>query len=281
MMKREFSLAYLTAGPRDPRDVISTAARLGYDAVGLRALPVAPGGDYAPFIDDKALLRETQAVMRDTGVRVFDVEIIRINRDFSVEGVMPFLDICGALQAKAILVAADDTDESSLIANYAAFCEAAAQFNLTADLEFMPWTAVKSANDAVRIVTAAAQPNGGVLVDSLHVGRSATTLADIAAIPRDWLHYAQLCDAHGPTPLDESELIFTARCARLLPGEGGIDVAGIVAALPDTLPISVEVPHDERRAAVGFEEWARQALAASRRCVELGMSQKMKTINRI
>lgn len=264
-MQHTFSLAYLTCGPVHPVDAVALAAKLGYDAVGLRALPAAPGGDYSLFLENKNLVRETAAALRDTGVALFDMEIIRLNESFSVQAVQPFLELCGTLGAKAVLVAADDRDEGRLVANYVAFCQAAAPFGVTADLEFMPWTAVRSANDAVRVLRAAGQPNAGILVDALHAGRSQTTWADIAAIPRDWLHYAQLCDAKGPTPETDAGLIQTARCARLLPGEGDIDVVGLVAVLPRDLPLSIEIPHEERRGALGVEEWARQALAASRR----------------
>jgi sugar phosphate isomerase/epimerase len=263
-MSRVYSLAYLTAAPLAPPDVVTLAAKLGYAAVGMRALPAAPGGDFDPLIEDKALLRETVARIGDAGVGVFDVEIVRIAPDFSVETFRPFLDVCGALGARAVLVAGDDPDAARLTDSYAAFCDAAAPYGLTADLEFMPWTEIPNARAALRIVEGASRPNGGVLVDALHAGRSATTPADIAAIPRKYLHYAQICDAPVPTPKTNEELIFTARRARLPPGEGGIDLAGIFAALPADLPVSVEVPHDERKLAVGVESWARQALAAAR-----------------
>ena len=71
-------------------------------------------------------------------------------------------------------------------------------------------------------------------------------LADIAAIPRAMLSYAQLCDAPGGIPPTHEGLIHTARCARLLPGEGGIDLVGILSQLPVDLPISLEIPHAER-----------------------------------
>jgi sugar phosphate isomerase/epimerase len=103
-----------------------------------------------------------------------------------------------------------------------------------------------------------------VLVDALHAARSATTLADLAALPRERLSYAQICDAPGEVPTTTEGLIHTARCARLLPGEGGIDLAGIFAQLPRDLPISVEIPNDARKAEVGPEEWSRLALAATR-----------------
>lgn len=263
-MARAFSLAYLTAAPLSPPEAIRLAARLGYAAVGLRVTPAAPGGAFSPLIEDKALLAETQVVLRETGASVFDVEIIRIGADFVPEAHGAFLEVCGALDAKAILVAGDDPDEARLTARFARFCEMATPFGLSANLEFMPWTAVKDAKSALRVVEAARQPNGRVLVDALHAARSSTTPADLAAIPANRLAYAQICDAPAGIPATEAELVHTARCERLLPGEGGVDLAGIFNALPADLPVSVEIPHDIRKAAVGVEAWSRQALAAAK-----------------
>ena len=263
-MEPFYSLAYLTGTPLSPPDAISLAAELGYQAVGLRATPAAPGGDFSLLMEEPALLRATVARAKATGVGVFDVEIVRLKPDFDVTGFRRFLDMCGELGAKAVLVAGDDANERRLIDSYAAFCAAAAPYGLTADLEFMPWTDVPDARTALRIVMGAGQPNGGVLVDALHAGRSTTTLDDIRAIPSRHLHYAQICDGAAETPTTDEGLIFDARCARLLPGEGGIDLVGIFSALPVDLPVSVEVPHDERKAAVGVERWARDALGAAR-----------------
>ena len=162
-----------------------------------------------------------------------------------------------------MLVAGDDPDEARLTASFAALCEASAPFGLSADIEFMPWTKVPDARTASRIVSGAAQPNGGVLVDALHFARSATSLADIAGIPRQRLNYAQICDAPAEIPTTVEGLIHTARCERLLPGEGGIDLAGLFKSLPGDLPISVEIPNEKRLAELGAEEWARRALIAS------------------
>jgi len=81
-----------------------------------------------------------------------------------------------------------------------------------------------------------------VLVDALHFARSDSSLADIGAMPRHRLHYAQICDAPAEIPATTEGLIHTARCERLLPGEGGIDLAALFRTLPDDLPISVEIP---------------------------------------
>ena len=213
-------------------------------------------------MQDAAALAATLARMRDTGVGVFDLEIVRVGASFRASEHLPFFEAGARLGAKAMLVAGDDPDEARLTASFAALCEAAAPFGLSADLEFMPWTEVADARTALRIVTGAAQANGGVLVDALHFARSASSFADIAAIPRHRLHYAQICDAPAQVPATVEGLIQTARCERLLPGEGGIDLAGLFKMLPKDLPISVEIPNDKRAPALGAEGWARQALGS-------------------
>ncbi|MBR0755428.1 sugar phosphate isomerase/epimerase [Bradyrhizobium jicamae] len=267
-MTRIYSLAYLTSAPLAPPEALTLAGKLGYQAIGARIAPAMPGGDFSPLTTDAAMLRDSVRRITDTGVSVFDVEIIRLGAEFKPDDVAAFLDVAAHLKARAILVAGDDPDEGRLTASYAAFCRAAAPFGLTADLEFMPWTAVKDAQSALRIVTNAAQPNGRVLVDALHAARSTTTLEDIANLPRGLLSYAQLCDAPAGIPTTTEEIIFTARSARLLPGDGGIDLKGMLGALPHDLPISLEIPNDEQLAKLGQEEWARRALAAARKIAE-------------
>ena len=266
-MAHIYSLAYLTSAPMAPPDALVLAAKLGYQAIGVRIAPAAPGGDFSPLATDAPMLRDTINRIADTGVPVFDVEIARLGADFKPDRFAAFLETAGKLKARAILVAGDDPDEARLTDSFAAFCRAAAPYGLTADLEFMPWTAVKDAKAALRIVTRAGEPNGRVLVDALHAARSTTTLDDIAGLPRQLLSYAQLCDAPAGIPATHEELIHTARCARLLPGDGGIDLAGLVRALPDDLPLSLEIPNDEWLPKLGAEEWGRRALAAARRVV--------------
>ena len=70
--------------------------------------------------------------------------------------------------------------------------------------------------------------------------------------------------AAAGTHFSTEEMIHTARCERLLPGEGSIDVKGLFETLPADLPVSVEVVHFERMAQMGQLEWARHCLAASR-----------------
>ena len=268
-MTRLYSLAYLGAHRCTPSQAIRVAAAEGYQQVGLRLWPNAPGAAQQFLLGRPEALRETLAAQRDTGVGVLDLEIIRIAEGFDPHTWDALYEAGAALQARAILVAGDDRDEARLIDNYARLCEVMKPFGLTADLEFMPWTGVPDAKSALRVVRAAGQPaNAGILVDALHFGRSQTTLDDIRAIPRELLHYAQICDAQAGTHFSHEDMIHTARCARLLPGEGSIDLHGLFDALPADLPISVEVIHLEREKAIGVNEWAARCLTASRPFVE-------------
>lgn len=262
---RPYSLAYLNAHRCTPPEAVRVAAATGYQFAGLRLWPNGPSAPQQFLIDRPDVLRETLAAMADTGVGIFDVEIIRIGDSFDPHTWDSLYDACAALKAKAILVAGDDTNEARLTENYARLCEVMAPYGLTADLEFMPWTAVKDANTALRVVQNAGMPaNAGILVDALHFGRSTTTLDDIRALPRQLLHYAQICDATAGTHFSTEDMIHTARCARLLPGEGNIDLRGLFAALPADLPVSVEVVHHEREKTADPTQWAATCLAASR-----------------
>lgn len=259
-----FSLAYLTASSLTPPQAIDLAAELGYQSVGLRLYPAAPGGAAQRLHKDPHMLAETVARVKDTGVGVFDLEIVRIGAVFDAGEYLSFFEVGATLGAKAVLVAGDDIDEARLAVNYAKLCEFCRPFGLTADLEFMPWTAVPNAASAVRVLNAAGNPaNAGVLVDALHFGRSATTLDDIKALPREWLHYAQICDAPAVTGSSDDELIVTARRERLLPGEGVIDLRGLFDQLPRELPVSIEIPGESRVATMGVRAWAKQALECS------------------
>ncbi len=268
-MARIYSLAYLSSHRCTPAQAIQVAAQTGYQYVGLRLWPNAPGAPQQHLLGQPEALRETLAAQRDTGVGVFDLEIIRINADFDPHTWDALYDVGAQLKAKAILVAGDDPDEARLTANYARLCEVMKPYGMTADLEFMPWTEVKDAKAALRIVENAGMPaNAGILVDALHFGRSSTTLDDIRAIPRQLLHYAQICDAEAGLNFSTEQMVHTARCERLLPGDGSIDVQGLFDALPADLPVSVEVVNFGREFHTPPAEWALECLAASRPFVE-------------
>ena len=263
---RAYAMAYLTAHRCGAPEAVRVAAATGYNFVGLRLWPNVPGTPYQHLLGDAALMRETLAACRDTGVGVFDLEIVRIGEGFDPRLYLPLFEAGAELGARAVLVVGDDTEPARLATSYARLCEQMAPFGLTADLEFMPWTAVPDARSALALVEAAGSPaNAGILVDALHFGRSNTTLDDIRAIPRSLLHYAQICDGEAGTHFSTEQLLHTARCERLMPGEGNIDLRGLFAALPPDLPVSIEMINLQREADTPAPAWAAECLAASQR----------------
>ncbi|MDJ0412979.1 sugar phosphate isomerase/epimerase family protein [Rhodococcus opacus] len=263
-MTAPLGLAALTVLDTAPLQQVDLAEKHGFDTIGIRLLPAAPGTTAYPLHEDDAALDALVRRLDDSPIEVFDLEIIRLGADFDPKSYVPLLEAGARLGVKAVLVGGDDRDRSRLTDSYARLAELCAQYGIVASLEFMPWTAVPDATTAVEIVSQADGPARSVLVDGLHVGRSSTTLDDLAAIPREWLHYAQMCDGSVPAPTDDAELIRQAREERLVPGSGGIPLADIWATLPAGLPVSIELPNEPLRRVVGTDAWLARLVAATR-----------------
>ncbi|PBC49137.1 xylose isomerase [Rhodococcus sp. ACS1] len=263
-MTAPLGLAALTVLDTAPLEQVDLAEKHGFDTIGIRLLPAAPGTTAYPLHENPAALDALVRRLDDSPIEVFDLEIIRLGTDFAPESYVPLLEAGARLGAKAVLVGGDDRDRSRLTDSYARLAELCANYGIVASLEFMPWTAVPDATAAVEIVSQADGPARSVLVDALHVGRSSTTAADLAAIPREWLHYAQMCDGSVPAPTDDAELIRQAREERLVPGAGGIPLADIWSTLPAGLPVSIELPNEPLRRAVGTDAWLERLVTATR-----------------
>jgi sugar phosphate isomerase/epimerase len=265
-MSYRFSLAYLTVFDLAPPEAVRVAAEAGYDMVGLRLLPSALEGPF-PITSDSGLLRETCLAVQETGVGISDIEIIRIGMDFDLASKAAFLEVGQALGAQHILVAGDDPDEGRLTDNYAAFCELAKHYGMSADLEFMPWTAVKTAKDAERIIRKTQSDNAGLLIDALHFERSDTQLSDLKRIDPSMIHYVQMNDALAEYDASDEGLIYIAREERLNPGEGAIDLLGLLEVLPKDLVLSLEVPNKKRAMTQSPLERASAAIQAMKRVI--------------
>jgi sugar phosphate isomerase/epimerase len=263
-----FSLAALTVLELAPPEMVELAAHCGYEKVGLRLLPATPGGIAYRLMDDAPLLRETLARLQSTGVTVADLEVVAFRPETDLASFTAFFETGARLGARHILVAVYDPDLARFSDRYRQFCEAAAKYGLTSDLEFMPWTSVPDLKTAMRIVADVNHPAAGVLVDALHFDRSQSALADLRTIPVHQLHYWQLCDGPAERPATTEQLIHAAREERMFPGEGGIDLVGLTQAMPDSLTISIEVPTVQLAKTVDAETRARRALAAGKAVFE-------------
>lgn len=236
---RRLSIAHLTAITLDPPALIHAAAAAGFDAVGLRLLRVTPDSPGYPLMNDPAALRATHAALRATGITVADIEFLRLEPDTDLDAVLPLLNAGAALGARHLICAPYDPDLARLADRLADLAARAAPFGIAPVLEFFPWTVVPDLNTCARVTAAAGV---GLLVDALHFDRSGSSLTDLAAIPPARLPFAHLCDAVVAPPYSTDALLHTARADRLAPGQGQIDLAGFIAALPPDLPLALEIP---------------------------------------
>lgn len=264
-----YSLAQLVALGHAPPKLIELAALAGYDAVGLRLTEIVPGGPYWPVHTQPELMRETLRAKREFGVEVLDVEALRLLRDSSAAEFEPVLAAAAELGARHVLaIGVESASRDRLNDLYASLCDLATQYGVTVDLEFMPWVEIKDLTSAADLVKQASRANAGVLIDTLHFFRSNSELKTLEAMPPHWFHYVQLCDAPAAPPANLEEMLFTAREARLPPGEGGLDLAGLLRRLPRETPISLECPNTARVKAIGLEAYAAEILQKTRAFVE-------------
>ena len=258
MVAHSLSLAALTVLELSPPNMVSCAASAGYAHIGLRLIPATATELTWPTIGDTSLVREVERRLADTGITVLDIEIFRLKPDTCVADYAAALETGARLGARHVLVAGNDPDEARLTERFAALCELGAPLGLTMDLEAMPWTDVKTLQQCARIVANARMDNGGVLIDPIHFDRAGNVATDIVAVPRARFHYAQLCDAPAERPDDAETLLFQARAERLMPGDGGLDLKGILRGLPDGLPLGLEIPMHELAKRLGAVDRARQ-----------------------
>jgi sugar phosphate isomerase/epimerase len=203
--------------------------------------------------------------MNDTGVGVLDIEFVRITPDINVDDLEPFLSAGAELEAQYVITAPYDPDLSRLADRLGAVEDLAARYGLHAVLEFFPWTVVPNFGAALAVVEATGLPNIGVLVDTLHFNRSNSSVEQLANSPKTRLPFVHIADAPIRGSYTTEELLYAGRAERLPPGEGGIDILGILEHMPEGLPIALEVPMSALTAAEGIEAVALRVRSAASR----------------
>ncbi|WBY02956.1 TIM barrel protein [Ramlibacter tataouinensis] len=241
------ALAHLTVLELSPPEVVETAAAAGFGLVGLRLAPAVPGQHVFPMLSTAAgrapMMGETLVRMADLGVQVHDVELVALEEDSDVAAFEPLFEAAARLGARRVLVAGNGADASRMAERLAALSELAQPHGLALGLEFMPWRGIANLGAALRVVRSAGDFAGcGVIVDAIHLDRSGACAADLAQLRAgDW-SYFQICDAPARKPAMQDELLFQAREARMVPGEGGLDLRGMLRQLPDGTTVSIEAP---------------------------------------
>lgn len=192
-----------------------------------------------------------------------DDELAQLLRRLTADRVVATAARIGARSVAAIDMSPTPPPLDEAAEGFAALCDLAGEHGLLAHIEFLPSSAIRSLSETWAIVEAAGRANGGVTIDALHFFRSGSTLEQLAAIPGERIHTVQLSDA--PRHLS-GDLWTELMTARLLPGEGALDIIGLIRtldAIGSTAPIGIEV-FNTRQERQPFGEVARDWAGAGR-----------------
>jgi sugar phosphate isomerase/epimerase len=259
---------------------VAAATAGGFGAISLW------GRDYADARAEGLRDEDIRLILADHGVSVAELDPawwwppgaadVHVPPEFDTSRIFGFgeaelfavADAVGARSLNAVDVFGGDWALDQAAEAFAGLCQRAADHGLLVHLEFLPWSKIPDLDTAWRVVRQADQPNGGLTVDAWHYFRSGSADTGLLrTIPGDRILGLQLSDAPA-TP--EADPLHATLHERLLPGQGELDLRGLVADLRATgtgAPYGVEVFSDALDA-LPSEEAGRQAGTALRQLLD-------------
>ncbi len=115
---RLVSLAHLSMMAVAPVDLVRAASSAGYDGVGIRLVPTSDGIDHR-VLGDAGRMSQLRRTLDETGIRVLDVEVVRLKPDGPGE-VRPLLEAGQALGARHVICTVEDPDPARRVDGLAA-----------------------------------------------------------------------------------------------------------------------------------------------------------------
>jgi sugar phosphate isomerase/epimerase len=241
----------------DWRDRCAEAARVGFSGLGLWH------ADVEHQLVSGRTRKQMKEIFDDAGLRHLEVEFLW---EFFVPEGQPARTDSDRLR-RQLFETAEAFGESAhhikvgnipetrceldrLIEEYAALCDDAAQHtDAKIAYEIIPFDPnVHTLEDGLRLVSEADRPNGGLAIDTWHMGKLRIPPEEVRQVPGRQLAWVELSDApsveYMEDPIDE------VINHRRLPGEGVFDIPGYIEALSEAGypgPWGVEVLSEELR----------------------------------
>lgn len=263
---QDLGIEYISAFGMPPVAYVELARDLGcrYVSTGLRQMNYNPHG-YPPFsLEDRTTRREMIAAMHECGVSLSLGEgfLVRPGADVR-ETSMANLEAMAELGVKRINSVSFEPDLQRNVEQFGRLAETASMFGIETVIEFVPCFAVADLPTAHRIVRQVGRPDFRLMIDTMHVGRSGATAADLAAIEPALIGHIQLCDA--PLKPRIADYLEEAMYERMVPGEGELPLLEMLAVLPRERIVGLEVPlRSQAEAGVGPRERLGRCVAAAR-----------------
>jgi sugar phosphate isomerase/epimerase len=239
----ELAIGFLNGFGLPPVQFVELAADLGcrYTSVVVQGAPLLPLG-YAPFSlkDDAALRSDVLAAMRDRGVAASLGDGFLVLPDTEIRAFAADLDVLAELGVPRINVVSLDPDRSRTFDQFGALTELAAQRSIQTVVELVPGLTVGDLPTALAAREHVGRADFRLLIDTMHLVRSGSGAADLAAVDPAYIGYAQLNDTTLRPRLDN--YMEEAMFERMVPGEGELPLTDILSVLAPDIVLEIEVP---------------------------------------
>ena len=245
------------------QDRCANAAKFGFKGLGLWH------ADIEHQLETRTL-KEMKQIFDDAGLQYLQVEFLA---DFFVAPGDPLredsdkrrkllFDTAATFDAHHIKVGnipGTPCELDRLTESFAELCQDAANHtNAPIAYEFMPFDVnVNTLDTALELATDAAQPNGGLAIDTWHMAKLGIPPDDLKRVPPQYLTWVELSDGQFENMEDPIDEVVNHRH---LPGEGEFDIPGYVEACREIGypgPWGVEVLSEALRALPIEEEFQR------------------------
>jgi sugar phosphate isomerase/epimerase len=235
------------------RDRCEEAAKVGFAGIGIWHADLE-------HVLETHTLEEMKAIFDDAGLRHLELEFLMDwfvdpgdeRRTASDQQRRLLFDAAAVLEPHHIKIGnipATPAPLEQVTERFAELCADAAEHHAaTIAYEIMPFDPnVRTLDDVIAVAAGAGAPNGGIAIDTWHMGKLRIAPDELRRIPLEHLAWVELSDGQQedmPDPVDETIN------HRRLPGEGEFDVAAYVDVCRDMGypgPWGVEVLSEELR----------------------------------
>jgi len=237
----------------DWRDRCEEAAKVGFAGIGIWHADLE-------HVLETHTFEEMKAIFDDAGLTHLELEFLMDwfvdpgdeRRAASDEQRRLLFDAAAVLEPHHIKIGnipATPAPLEQVTERFAELCADAAEHHAaTIAYEIMPFDPnVRTLDDVITVAAGAGAPNGGIAIDTWHMGKLGIAPEELRRIPLEHLAWVELSDGQRedmPDPVDETIN------HRRLPGEGEFDVAAYVDVCRDMGypgPWGVEVLSEELR----------------------------------
>ncbi|MGW3650512.1 sugar phosphate isomerase/epimerase family protein [Streptomyces sp. NPDC000878] len=232
-MTRELTASFVTlsgAGFAQPARVpfaerCRAAAAAGFTGIGLHT------DDYLRMRAAGASDKSLRTLLATDGLALREIEFLSGWAAASVGGAGDGVAALGRAFRPHHVTAgefgADELDIEAAGARLRTICDEVAAYGLRVAVEAFPWSGLKDVVTARAVVEASGASNAGLMIDVWHFYNTRSTLADLDGLSPERIVAVQLNDGR----VVDGDFLTEARQGRLLPGEGELDVQGLLLGL--------------------------------------------------